>query len=76
MIDSEVTTIMSQLKSPMEYCNLSALALNLLSLPTSNADSERAFSLVGRIKTEFRSSLASETVSSLLTCHFNKTCNC
>ena len=62
MIDSEVTTIsetendvvkfwviMSQLKSPMgehKYCNLSALALNLLSLPTSNADSERAFSLV------------------------------
>ena len=60
--------------SPMgslKYCHLATLALNLLTIPASNADSERVFSLVRRIKTEFRSSLATETVSSLITCHFN-----
>ena len=59
----------SKLRSPMgsdKYPELSTLALNLLAIPASNADSERVFSLVCRIKTEFRLSLASETVSSLI----------
>ena len=42
-------------------------------IPASNADSERVFSLERRIKTEFHSSLATETVSSSITCHFNNT---
>ena len=66
-------------KSPMgEQCykNLATLALHLLSIPASNADSERVFSLVRRIKTEFRSSLQTETVSALIGHHFNKTCQC
>ena len=64
----------SHLKSPMgehKYHNLAMLALQLLSIPSSNADSERVFSMVRRIKTEFRSSLQSEPVSALVGCHFN-----
>ena len=67
------------LKSPMgepKYENLATLALRLLSIPTSNADSERAFSWVRRIKTEFRSSLTTDTVSALIGYHFNRTCKC
>ena len=56
--------------------NLATLALQLLSIPASNADSERVFSLVHRIKTDFRSSLQTETVSALIGYHFNKTCHC
>lgn len=67
------------LKSPMgevKYGNLANLALQLLSIPASSADCERVFSLVRRIKTEFRSSLSTETLSSLISCHFNKTWKC
>ena len=59
-----------------KYCHLALLVLNLLTIPASNADSERVFSLVRRIKTEFRSSLATENVSSLITCHFNNMLQC
>ena len=68
-----------QFKSPMgeqRYKNLATLALQLLSIPASNADSERVFSLVRRIKTDFRSSLQTETVSALIGYHFNKKCQC
>ena len=54
------------LKYPVEslkYANVSTLALHLLTIPTSNADSEIIFRLVRRIKTDFRSSLSPETVS-------------
>ena len=67
------------LKSAMgslKYENLSILALQLLAIPTSNADSERVFSLVRRIKTDFRASLSPETVSALIGCHFNKSGKC
>ncbi len=67
------------LESPLgelKYRNLATLALQLLSIPASNADSERVFSLVRRIKTDFRSSLYTETLSSLIGCNFNKTWMC
>ena len=57
----------------VKYKHLSTLALQLLSIPTSNADSEGVFSLVRRIKTEYRSSMST---SSFIGCHFNKTWNC
>ena len=88
-VDSEVTSVVSEnrdalafwmavqkMKSPMEdpkYVHLATLALELLAIPTSNADSERVFSLVRRVKTDFRASLAPETLSSLISCHFNNT---
>ena len=55
-----------------EYSNLATLAL-LLAIPASNADSERVFSLVRRVKTDFRASLSTETLSSLISCHLNNT---
>ena len=45
------------MESPLgerKYHHLSNLALDLLSIPASNADSERVFSLVRKIKTDFR----------------------
>ena len=67
------------MESPLgerKYHHLSNLALYLLSIPASNADSERVFSLVRRIKTDFRASLSTETVSALIGCHLNKTFKC
>ena len=61
-----------KLKSPMgnlKYMNLATPALQLLSIPASNADSELEFSLVCRIKTDYHSSLTTETVSALIGCH-------
>ena len=69
----------SHMKSPMgelKYQNLATLALKLLLIPVSNADSERVFSLVRRVKTNYRSSLSTETLSALIGCHFNKTVSC
>ena len=84
--DSQVTSVVSenrdalafwmavlQMKSPIEepkYVRLAALALELLAIPASNADSERVFQ---RVKTDFRASLTPETLSSLIGCHFNNT---
>ena len=58
------------------YGNLASAALQLLAIPVSNADSERVFSLVRRIQTDFRASLNTSTLSSLIGCHFNKTSTC
>ena len=67
------------MESPLgerKYYHLSNLALNLLSIPASNADSERVFSLVRRIKSDFRASLSTDTLSALIGCHLNKTSEC
>ena len=64
------------MKSPMgeyKYRNLATCALILLSIPASDADCERVFSQVRRIKTDFRSSLSTETI---IGCHFNKMSKC
>ena len=56
------------MKFPMDvqkYLYMAILSLQLLSIPASNADSERVFSMVRRIKTEFRSSLSTESVFNL-----------
>ncbi len=81
-IDSDAINfwiLISKMKSPMGnllYKNLATLALQLTSTPVSNADSERVFSLVQRIKTEYRSSLSTETLSALIGCHLNSTLSC
>ena len=67
------------MKSPMgeqKYLHMATLSLQLLSIPASNIDSERVFSGVRRIKTEFCSSLSTESVSALISCHFNNTSKC
>ncbi|XP_046344981.2 uncharacterized protein LOC124125675 [Haliotis rufescens] len=50
---------------------LSALAIKLCLIPNSNADTERLFSKVRKIKTEGRSELDNSTVSALLSCKVN-----
>ena len=60
----------------MKYQHLSTLALHLLAISASNADCERVFSLVRRIKTDFRGSLLPETISSLIGVHFNSPFQC
>jgi hypothetical protein len=60
----------------VKYQYLSSLALHLLAIPASNADSERVFSLVRRIKTDFRSSLLPDTISSLIGVNFNSPFQC
>ena len=69
----------NSLHSPLgerKYHHLAHLALNILSIPASNADSECVLSLVRRIKTDFRASLSTETVSALIGCHLNNTFKC
>ncbi len=54
------------MKSPMDdhkHSNLATLAMHVLSVLTSNANSDGVFSLVWRVKTEFRSTLRPETVT-------------
>jgi len=67
-----VTTVQGECK----YQHLAALALNLLSIPSSNADCERVFSLVRRIKTDYRANLIPETISSLIGVHLNSPFQC
>ena len=55
---------------------LSKLAKTLLVLPNSNADSERAFSLVKKIATEFRADLNQDTLCALLSCKMNTHLHC
>lgn len=69
----------SGMQSPLgdyKYANLGKLALDLLAIPTSNADSERVFSLVRRIQTEFRSRLLPETISAIVGIHLNMNDHC
>ena len=54
----------------IKYAHLAQLALQLLAIPVAKADSERAFSLVNRIHTEFRATLLTETLSAPISCHF------
>ena len=70
-MDGDAVTLwinISSMKSLMgepKYIHLSNLALQLLSIPTSNADSERGIQLK-RIKTDFCASLSVETSSALI----------
>ena len=54
----------------IKCAHFAQLALELLAIPVAKADSERAFSLVNRIHTEFRATLLTETLSALISCHF------
>ena len=67
---------MKTLRGECKYQHLCALALHLLSIPASNADSASAFSLVRRIKTDFRSNLIPDTISSLIGVHVNSPFRC
>ena len=50
------------------FGTLCAVVLPLLSLPNSNADSKRVFSMVKKIDTDSRSDLGQDTIYTLLSC--------
>ena len=66
---------MEQLKSVitgrLRYPLLTTLAKALLTIPVSNADPERLFSMVRKIDTDQRADLKPQTVESLLLCKVN-----
>ena len=68
---------LQQIGSPTPlYPNLLILARALLSLPASNADSERCFSMVRKINSEERGHLERSTVAALLSMKLNTDSNC
>ena len=55
---------------------LRVVVLPLLSLPNSNADSKRVFSMVKKIDTDSKSNLGQDTLCALLSCKINTEDNC
>ena len=58
------------------FGTLCAVVLPLLSLPNSNADSERVFSMAKKIDTDSRSDLGQDTICALLSCKINTEDTC
>lgn len=54
-----------------QFCNISKLALSMLSLPISNATVERAFSIVNIIKDKLRNKISTNTADAILGIRFN-----
>ncbi len=55
----------------MDSPALCMLVMGLLSIPASNADSERGFSILPKIHTDQRSSLKQSTIIDLMSVKFN-----
>ncbi len=58
------------------FKHLPHLALTALSLPHSNAEPERCFSMVRKVQSDYRSNLSSETLNSLLCVKINSEVEC
>ena len=72
----EMSTVEDIFNDRKRFNVLAKLAKALLVLPNSNADCERAFSIVKKIHTEFRSELKNDTLCSLLSCKCNQNHHC
>ena len=59
------------LEEDVRFPTLVKLMTSLLTIPVSNADSERGFSMLRKIHTDQRPSLSQETLISLMTVKFN-----
>ena len=55
----------------LRFHRLSTVAIAALSLPHSNADPERCFSILRKIQTDQRGNLCQKTINSLLSVKFN-----
>lgn len=67
------------MKTPLgvlRFAYLGRVMAAVLSLPHSNADCERAFSMVRKVHTECRKSLNADTITAFLQCkiNFDETC--
>ena len=60
----------------LRFRSLSSVAIAALSLPHSNADPERCFSILRKIQTDQRGNLCEKTINSLLTLKFNMDLEC
>ena len=58
------------------FDQLAKVALCALSLPHSNADPERAFSMLRKIQQDSRGNLNHETTTSLMSCKMNEDAEC
>lgn len=70
---------MNTMKFPsgrFRYSNLCRLAFICLSLPHSNAETERCFSLVRKVQSDYRGQLNNQTLNSLLNVRINLKTEC
>ena len=58
------------------FPNLARLAKCMLSLPHSNADTERVFSIVRKIVTDYRTEMEQDTLCALVACKLNSDFDC
>ena len=58
------------------FPNFTPLAECILSLPISNADTERVFSIVRKIVTDYRTEMDQSTLCALVLCKLNSNSNC
>ena len=58
------------------FPNLSRLAKSILALPVSNAETERVFSIVRKIVTDYRTQLDQSTLCALVSCKLNSDSRC
>lgn len=65
-----------QSRSGIRFQTLTILAQAVLTLPHSNADAERLFSMMKKVYTDGRSSLGADTVQSLLSVKVNNQVDC
>ena len=69
---SKIKTLDGEDRFPL----LGKLMVGLLSIPASNADSERGLSILRKIHTDQRPSLKQDTLISLMTIKFNSNSDC
>ena len=63
---------MRRLSGNQRFPVLSKLAKGVLCIPHSNASSERAFSILKKVKTDFRSELGHDTLCAIFALKFNE----
>ena len=69
---SEMKTLDGRDRFPL----MADLAKCVLSLPVSNADTERVFNIVRKIITDYWREMEQDTLCALLACKLNCDCNC
>ena len=72
----KVSAMTNRITDTQRFPRLCKIAQALLTMPNSNADCERLFSIVRKVQTEYRSSMDNDTLCSLLTCKLNTQCAC
>ena len=58
------------------FPNFTRLAKCILSLPISNVDTERVFSIVRKIVTDYRTEMDQSTLCALVSCKLNSNSDC